>query len=604
MISIKNNIAFLSCVFCISILYSCKYSRDRFSSEIKVNVQEDFVFLKQSDTKQSDTKEPTLYFNENGRIFYFSKIYGVMKFYPLSSAKVDMNYLFRAYYNLAKDASSETQYYEIMEKFILECGVENDERKKNLQHIFQNYSFSFDEKMSVIYQYIFNSNSLTSQYVFLEEMGNISFPTQKKYKYPNINLCEESVKIWVLADFWNVINFFYVHKNLLSDNWDSVLYCYINKFQHVDMHEFMRLFLKLTTHIEDNIVSVNSNYIAMQTGILGTYIPDFYVKKINENFVVSDIFLEEYSHHSILRGDIVLQINGTHLIERYDSLQQYFSHSNKSSKDAILCKYVLNSTQKNNSLLILRNGKVDSINVNFRQNSEYEELFGQHRRKAMYQVKVKKYSNIAYLHIKDLYRANFDETMLILKQSNKLILDLRGEANPHIVDKLLDLLLPPKQSISFFYPDIRNSGQFLLHSGYYVGENDMLSGKKIILLVDAQTQFQSEFIAMTIKQCAVNVKIIGSQTGGSFNNAINSTRKRGETRMERVIQRSGTIATYELPNNIKIFFPTIGFLYSDNIMVSKEGVLIDSIIEPNIQDIQESRDAILDSAIKTLQDSH
>ncbi|MDR2979525.1 MAG: hypothetical protein LBV02_03675 [Bacteroidales bacterium] len=102
-------------------------------------------------------------------------------------------------------------------------------------------------------------------------------------------------------------------------------------------------------------------------------------------------------------------------------------------------------------------------------------------------------------------------------------------------------------------------------------EKHAFSDKKIIILVNEDTQSEAEFLVMALQQCG-NVTTVGSHTAGS----------------------DGNVIYWKFPGGITSTLSGIGILYPDNTITQRIGIKIDHLIESTIKDYQRKKDAILD----------
>ncbi len=520
-------------------------------------------------------------FNETGRTYYFIKIWGILKYYPFQDPKKDVDKQFLTFYPQIEQATSKALYNKLLEELVLSTYDIHYSSKREIPGI-----LSFLEKDSLYFSkqltdYVgklcANNRGTSSEYLKQNHLGILKSKTSIKASndFPN-----EVLRVWGLADYWNFIHYFYVYRDLISSNWDEILYAAIPGFKEsASKKEYAMTILRLTSKLDDCHSMTWSEDETIDKEVFGEYVPNFRMTKIDSTFIVKTIRNPEWNDHSIRAGDIILKINGISVKYLFDSLSDFLSSTNKWTQQRNVNPYILSSLKPRNLITFKRDSIAGSLFINFRNYKSYHsyQYSIQKRKKKRVNVKIHQ-KNIAYLHIDDLYVDNFDKNMEIIRKYDKLILDIRSYPNGGVSMKLMKEALPP--GTPFFksiYADITCPGRFKMSDGFKIGKKNIFQNKQVVILVDENTQSEAEFLVMALQQHP-NVTVIGNVTAGS----------------------DGNVTYFTFPGNIKTSFTGIGIVYPDGAQTQQCGIEKDKTIEPTIQSIKNNQDLILEKAIKFL----
>ena len=548
----------------------------------EIKFKKTIIDLFERDSIFENIIQPTTFhpdeFSEQGRVYYYIKVFGLMKYCTNEKINHNINTRFLQNYETIKNATNREQFNNLINEVFL---LSNFDNVNNTNIDWLNNTTYFDDNtinhILTIYSTFMNSkNSCLSQ----NNIGLVKVKDKDKPQDFDSLFPSEATRIWGLANYWNYINYFWVYKPLMDANWDSVLYSQIPNFIVAnDAKEYNLAVLKLVAFTDDNHSILRSEIIANE--IFGSNIPNFKMKKIDDIFVVKECLTNRTytpSDTLIKPGDIIHAINGVAVNELYDSLKNYVASSNEWTKSRNINFRILRSLQKNNQITFSRNCKTDTVNLTYFHYHDYLK-YKESIENKQNQLPVIIKKETGYVHIDDIHSNNFNKTMKELSKAKNIILDVRGYPNKNVSSLLVYHLLPP--NTNFFkstYPDIHNQGFIKVEKGHVVGKKHAFVNKRIVVLVDETTQSAAEFLVMALQQLN-NVTTIGSYTSGA----------------------DGNVIIWNFPGKIESYLSGIGILYPDNTITQRKGIKIDYIIEPTVEDYQAGKDAILDYAYSFLE---
>ncbi len=524
-------------------------------------------------------------FNKKGRIYYYIKIWGFLKYHSSNNDNTDWQEIFENDIILL-DNLNKKEFNNSLKKIL---SLNTLQSKKSIKNKVSDYAlidnswFSdtlyFEQEVINKLHYLFdnyeisknpNIKNLFSGNLRIKKINDnvIAFPSLDK-------------RLLSLAYYWNIINYFYVYKNYMDDKWDDVLINIIPDFiSSKNKIDYYKSIKKLTSHLNDCHSIVRSN--ELDSIVFGFNVPNFRVKKINNTFIVKKIRVSDTIKSEIQIGDEILSINGVEIEKRYNNLKLYFKGANLPSEQRIITPYIFATNSKFMTLIIRREGERKQIKIKLRNYKYYVnkelELINSLKNKF---VAKKINDNTYYVNLEHISELNFNENFEKLRDIKNIILDLRCYPSQKTVYKITDFILP--KSTEFFtstYSDVKHPGMLKINQGYKLGKDSSNSYRgNVYVLVNENTQSMAEFLVMAL-QTSPKVKIIGSQTAGS----------------------NGNVARIYFPGKIISFFSGIGIYYPDFTPTQRIGIRINYNVNQTINGIKNKKDEILNFAIKLITD--
>lgn len=561
----------------ISLLVSCTHY---FSTS--VDPDKDEVFLNKKYKSQVNLSE----FNEIGKQYYFIKIWGFLKYYG-QFENIDTNEWDKYFIeNIDKIKSFDEKEYNIfIHKTINLFSVPESQKIKNKETDyslldntwFKNTTY-LDKGIAIRLTSIFeNRKGKSGEFIEQTRIGNIEFINEKSYDdsdYPH-----RDIRLLGLARYWNIINYFYIYKNDMDENWDTVLLQSIPKFTNAkDDRAYHVAVQELSGKLYDCHSMVDSKILDKE--VYGRYVPNFRTKLIDSTIIIKNIRVEKWDDGKIKTGDIILKVNDEDILKRYRWFNTIMKGANPLSEPRIICPYIFSSIKDKMKLTIIRNGKEQEVELKLKDYSEYNEAEQEAKEKLQESLVLKKYSNdIAYIDLDNIANSNFEENFEAARKYKNLIIDLRNYPHGKTTINLANFIMQKKTS--FFttsYADITNPGLLRKKAGYKLGQNDDSNYKgNVYILVNEHTQSEAEFLTMAL-QTSKKVKVIGSQTAGS----------------------DGNITQFHFPGNISTIFTGIGIYYPDLTPAQRRGIRLDLEVNQTMKGISEGKDEILLKALEII----
>ena len=377
-------------------------------------------------------------------------------------------------------------------------------------------------------------------------------------------------RLLALARFWNVINYFYPYKSLMTDKWDVVLPQMIPLFiSSTTDFGYQYAIILMTRFLEDSNAFVASELLKKR---IGDYRPSFSIVKIEDKWMVDRMEIDSLSSVSrVLSGDEILAIDGKKIDELVEDKEGLISSSNERTKNNSLATTLLNGSSGNMEVTVLRN--IDTLSfvtprylvTEFFPDSDYNESLP---------WKILD-SSVGYIDVGRFLKRDQVPMQRDFKNLNNLIIDLRSYEVPSGNNLADYLVLKNKVFAQMIEPNSKAVGSFIERKKMHENKNakNSFTGN-IYVLVNEKTRGQGEFLALLLKG-SDRVKLIGTSTAGAF----------------------GLITKLQLPGKVEVFFTGIGVSTADRLNIQKVGVEPDIEIYRNQTDILTGRDTLLEETL-------
>lgn len=522
-------------------------------------------------------------FTATGKQYYFIKAWGFLKYYGnFNDINTDWDEYFTENIQQVK-AMDKAAYLKFISKTLaLFPKPENKDKKNNskdyslIDNAWFNDTAYFDKNISTTLRYFFeNHDADDNEFAEQTRIGNIDFINENTYNdsdYPS-----ENIRLLGLARYWNIISYFYVYKNDMSEDWDTVLIKSIPKFSvATDGRSYHLAVQELSSKLYDCHSMVYSQL--MDSKIYGRYVPNFRTKLIDSTLIVKHLRIPSWNDGKIKTGDIILKIDGEDAIKKYRRFNGIMKGANPLSEQRIICPYLFGSVKNTMKLLIARDGKKIEVILPLKDYSEFNKEEIKIKEQQQEKTVLKEYPHsTAYINLDYISDSNFNDNFEAATKYKNLIIDLRNYPHGNTSLNLSSFIVPEKSSFFFSsYADVTAPGLLRKKKGYKLGNDngDYYKGN-VYVLVNEATQSQAEFLAMAL-QTNKKVKIVGSCTAGS----------------------DGNVQEFHFPGNIKTVFTGLGIYYPDGKPTQRKGIKIDVEVNQTLSGIFQGKDEILEKTLE------
>jgi carboxyl-terminal processing protease len=524
------------------------------------------------------------------KLYYTCKVWGFVKYYHsrVSICQVNWDSVLLQTLPHIKNAVTQDEFNDALDTMLLAAGPMEiatspspdtlpSELKKNL-----NFGWILDpvlrNEVKVILDTIKNNfrphaicwvnNSSGSNSFLGFPFDNPMIDTNTYINYPS-----EFTRLLVLFKYWNIINYFNPYNYVQDNPWDSTLYKNaVAVATAPDYITFFKIIKKITAYIDDAHVEGMTSCYAFS--VYGNYSSRIILWYTHDNYVVV-----KSGYDSIIRGDIIVSIDGKTPRQWEDSLRPYISAGNPSVFRRFMCQYMLCGDNGSQSSIVYK----DSLGNEHSQSAVRDLIYfsswfySYFPNDTLGTVKWKKWScNVGYVNIGTLMSTDGGPIYDTLKNTNAIIFDIRNYPNFAAWD-IANLMYPNYKCFTkMTIPDIDYPGTYYWYYEYLGNNgNDNYYKGQVIILCNQETQSQAELLCMALKGMP-NAVIVGSQTAGT----------------------DGNVTFFQLSNDISSGFTTLGVYFPEGDSTERIGIVPDSVVYPTQRGIRQGRDEVLEKALQ------
>jgi len=526
-------------------------------------------------------------FNETTRLAVLAKVWGFLKYYHPEVAKGEINWDLALYPVIAKakTAGSREDFGAVLNELFQTAGNVNFlnysrlvPREENTDPLFawmkDDTHIGTDIRMKM--EILIENMAITSNAYFKDVFpgGNLNFGGDSLYT--EAVLPNEDQRLLALFRYWNIIQYFFPYKGLISAPWEDVLLEFIPRVrQATGLREYTLVMRALAARIEDCHAFMYSDDL---DEFWGLYYPPFAVGYFEGQTIVTEVygFLPDSSPGGLAVGDLILSADGIPIADLRSSRANYVQASNEPALQRNLDRLIFRGSDKSLHLTVDRFGQVLGIDV---VRCYYSQYSIPAKTDPVWGILD---GNIGYVDMGRLLPAQVTQMMNELMTTEAIIFDIRNYPNGTMYAIALRLNYEATPFAKFTEPDNAHPGHFLWTNPYSAGpsiKNPNHYPGQVVLLVNETTQSHAEFTTMAL-QTAPRCVTIGSQTAGA----------------------DGNVSTVWLPGNIRTLFSGIGVYYPDGSETQKVGVRVDLLVRPTIAGIRAGRDEVLEKALEFLKE--
>ncbi len=438
----------------------------------------------------------------------------------------------------------------------------------------------FSDELTSLLTQIKNSDRPKEHYYvrLMPGIGNPEFKNENAYssmKYP-----DAGYRLLALYRYWNVIQYYFPYKNLIEEDWKTVLEEFIPRVVNAkDETEYTLNILELIGRIHDTHANIWGSNPALNNYFGLNYAP-LELKFIENRPVVTGYYNEKFGKETGLKpGDIITEVNNKPVADAVKEKLKFSPASNYPTKLRDIAVSLLRTNDSVINITFVRNGKSENKTLktfSVRDINLYRK----------YQVRDTCFRiinwDIAYINNGSLKKRHLPGIWNDLKNTKGLIIDNRNYPSDFPIYDLCRYLMPESTPfVRFTNGSIENPGLFTFHKELKTGyrNRDYYKGK-VVILVNEISQSSSEFHAMAYR-VNPNATVIGSTTAGA----------------------DGDVSQFLLPGGISTMISGIGVYYPDGKETQRMGILPDVEVKPSIKGVAEGRDEVMEKAIDLINSS-
>lgn len=403
-------------------------------------------------------------------------------------------------------------------------------------------------------------------FVGREPAGNPTF--EREAAYAGLRPPDAGFHILALFRYWNIIEYWFPYRDLIDDDWPSVLREFLPRMVAASDWDAYRLeLLALITRIHDT-----------HAGLAGAH--DVLPPR-GECFWPLDVrFVEGRATVVALRdpvpglevGDVVTRIDGAAVDSLVAAWSPYYSASNQAVRLHNIAAALPRGPCGESTLTIERAGRTQDVAVS-RVRFTQRPPFLHDRPGEAFQLLS---PDVAYLKLSGVKVAEIPSYIARAAGTRGLVIDIRNYPAGFVVFALGGRLVDRRTEFArFTLGDAANPGRFTFTDPVALSPLEPRYEGKVAILVDESSISNAEYTAMALR-AGPRAVVVGSTTAGA----------------------DGNVSRIPLPGGLMTLISGIGVFYPDGTPTQRVGIVPDIEARPTIEGIRAGRDEVLEAALR------
>jgi C-terminal processing protease CtpA/Prc len=406
---------------------------------------------------------------------------------------------------------------------------------------------------------------------FVPNAGNPDLSAEELYA--NHPTPDAGYRLLALFRFWNIIQYWFPYRDVMDEDWDSVLSEFIpTVLRPLDADEYRLAMIMLAGRVHDTHANVwGALHLRPPTG--NDEVPVL-LRFVEGNPVVTGYSHETYGPATGLQvGDEIHSIDGTTVESLVDSLRVYYAASNDASR---LRDMAWSLTRGSGPATIGGVGASGAFELFIPRVPRSELDLGPARTHELPGPTFRMLADdVAYLKLSSALAANAADYIQQAQGAAVLVIDCRSYPSEMMVFALGGHLVEgPEAFARFTKADPSNPGAFVWTDPVAHTPVEPRFTGKVVILVDEVTQSSAEYHAMAFR-AARDAIVVGSTTAGA----------------------DGNVSRIPLPGDVESMISGIGVFYPDRTPTQRIGIIPDLVVRPTVAGILAGRDEVLEAGV-------
>ena len=407
-------------------------------------------------------------------------------------------------------------------------------------------------------------------------VGNPMF--EHELAYAGMKFPDAGYQLLALYRFWNIIEYWYPYRNILDQDWSSVLAEFIPRIALAkNKEEYQLEMIALIAKVTDTHANLWSVPPQSRPPVGSCQLP------VVTRFVEDRAIVTGYSEATagpatgFKIGDVIESLDDATVLELVNRWAPYYPASNQAARLRDIargltrgdCSSVRAGVRREDQVLTVTAQRMPLTNLSQTSGSTHD-LAGETFRLLS--------DDVAYLKLSSVKSAQIGDNINRAKNTKGMVIDIRNYPSEFVVFTLGSLLQERTTPfVRFTVADLQNPGAF------HWGQPLMLTPAqphyqgKVVILVDEVSQSQAEYTAMAFRS-APQATVIGSTTAGA----------------------DGNVSEIPLPGGHRTMISGIGVFYPDKKPTQRVGIIPDFQVKPTIAGIRAGRDEVLEEALRRI----
>jgi C-terminal processing protease CtpA/Prc len=404
------------------------------------------------------------------------------------------------------------------------------------------------------------------------EVGNPRF--EHELGYANLKLPDSGFQLLALYRFWTIIEYWSPYRDLVGEDWTTVLAQFIPRVAEARNPESYRQeMLVLIAKARDGHANLWSALDARPPA--GKCQLPVSVRFIEDVPVVTST---TDSNTELKVGDVVTELDGVPVAQLIENWKAYYADSNEAARMRDIGRSMTRGECGESMIGIRRDKEKHQLKLKVTRTPIASPGSGDFTHDLPGPTFRLLSKDVAYLKLSSVKLEDAASYVQQAAGTKGFVIDIRNYPSSFMVFALGSLLVDKETMFARFTEgDLSNPGAF--HWGATESlkpEQPHYSGK-VVILVDETSMSQAEYTAMAFRS-ARTAKVLGSTTAGA----------------------DGNTSPFTLPGGLRTKISGIGVFYPDKTPTQQIGIIPDIKVRPTIAGIRAGRDEVLEEALRQI----
>jgi C-terminal processing protease CtpA/Prc len=413
-------------------------------------------------------------------------------------------------------------------------------------------------------------------YVSNTPVGNPKFEHELGYaaqKFP-----DAGYQLLALYRFWNIIQYWYPNRNILDDNWNSVLAEFIPRIMLAKTRDDYQLEMAaLIAKVTDTHANLWSLPPESRPPVGSCELP-VVTRFVENRAVVSGYFNATAGPATGLKvGDVIESLDDVPVPTLVERWTPYYPASNQPTRLRDIargmtrgdCTMVRAGIRRGDLILTVTAQRMPLTSLDLTLGTTHD-LSGETFRLLS--------NEVAYLKLSSVKSSQVADYIGRAKDTKGFIIDIRNYPSEFVVFTLGSLLQKDTTPfVRFTFADYQNPGAFYWGQPLSLAPAQPRYSGKVVILIDEVSQSQAEYTTMAFRS-SPQALVVGSTTAGA----------------------DGNVSEIPLPGGHRTMISGIGVFYPDKKPTQRVGIIPDVEVRPTIAGIRDGRDEVLEEALRRI----
>jgi C-terminal processing protease CtpA/Prc len=420
-----------------------------------------------------------------------------------------------------------------------------------------------------------NRTTVSTKQFYVSKMENVGNPSfDHELNYQNIKLPDAGFQILALYRFWNIIEYWFPYRDMLSEDWDKVLLDSLPKValaQNADAYQLAMM--ETIARVHDTHANLWSSLkVRPPSGACQLPVS---VRFIEGRPVITGYAGKTGETSGMKPGDIITELDGVPIAKLIERWTPYYAASNEPTRQRDIAMQMTRGECGKATMRVSRNDSAIEINAERVPFKDLKIAFAHDLPGETFRLLSK---DVAYLKLSSVKLDQAAKYIESAAGTKGLIVDIRNYPSEFVVFALGSLFVDKQTDfVRFTEADLSNPGAF--HFGPLLSlpaQQPHYEGK-VVVLVDEVSQSQAEYTTMAFRSSPRAI-VVGSTTAGA----------------------DGNVSAIPLPGGFRSMISGIGVFYPDKKPTQRIGIIPDREVKPTIAGIAAGRDEVLEAAVREI----